>query len=137
VHHGVVAAIAGDGDDLGFTGHAVLRVLDTVGFGGVVRSKLGGADDDLEVGGLVQTLGFAGIEAGDDGFDLDVGVCASDRAGGRVVGAGCSGFDVRDVWPQSARTEVGIGANVVSIRPISTSEQADGVIGGATHAIRA
>jgi hypothetical protein len=96
-HDGVVAAIAGDGDDLGFAGHAVLRVLDTVRFGGVVRSKLGGADDDLEVGGLVQTLGLAWVEPGNDGFDLDIGVCAGDRAGGGVLGAGCSGFDVRDV----------------------------------------
>jgi hypothetical protein len=84
VVHRIITSIRSDIHNLGFTGHAVLRVLDTVGFGGVVRSKLGGADDDLEVGGLVQTLGFAGIEAGDNGFDLDVGVCASDRA---VVGS--------------------------------------------------
>lgn len=93
---GVGAAIAGDGDDLGFAGGAVLRVLDAVGFCGKVRSKFGSADDDLEVGGLVQTLGFAGVDAGDNSFQRDVGVCTSDRSGGGVVGAGCGGFDVGD-----------------------------------------
>ena len=60
MHDGVVAAIAGDGDDFGLAGGAILGVLDAVGFGGVVRAKLAGANDDLEVGGLVQTFGFAG-----------------------------------------------------------------------------
>ena len=56
----VVAAIAGDGDDLGLAGYSSLEVLDAVGLGWVVRAKLGGADDYFEVGGLVQALGFAG-----------------------------------------------------------------------------
>ena len=41
----VVAAIAGDGDDLGLASCYSLEVLDAVGLGGVLRSKLGGAND--------------------------------------------------------------------------------------------
>jgi hypothetical protein len=62
----VVAAIAGDGDDLGLAGCSSLEVLDAVGLGGVVGAKLGGADDYFEVGGLVEALRFAGAYAGDD-----------------------------------------------------------------------
>jgi len=92
----VVAAVAGDGDDFGFAGGASLGVLDAIGFGRVVRSELAVADDDLEVGCLVQAFGFAGCKARNDAFQGDVGVGASDVAGGGVVGAGRSGFDVRD-----------------------------------------
>ena len=92
----VVAAIAGDGDDLGLAGYSSLKVLDAVGLGGVVRSKLGGANDYFQVGGLVETLRFAGAYAGDDAFDRYVGVCSSYSARGGVVGAGCGGFDIRD-----------------------------------------
>jgi len=96
MHDGVVAAVAGDGDDFGFAGGASLSVLDAVGFGRIVRSKLTVADDDFEVGGLVQAFGFARCKARNDAFQGDVGVGASDIAGGGVVGAGRSGFDVRD-----------------------------------------
>ena len=97
MHDRVVAAIARDIDDLGFAGDASLRVLDAVGFSRVVRAKLARADDDLYVGGLVQTLGFAGSKAQNDALHRDVGVRSSDGARSRVVGAGRGGFDVRDV----------------------------------------
>ena len=96
MHDGVVAAIAGDIHNLGFAGDAGLDVLDAIGLGWVVRSKLTVADDDFYVGGLVQTFGFAGSEAQNYAFDCDRGVGASDVAGGGVVGAGCGGFDIRD-----------------------------------------
>jgi hypothetical protein len=47
VEHWVIASVAGDGDDLGLAGDAILGVLDAVSFGGVVSSKLGGANDDF------------------------------------------------------------------------------------------
>ena len=92
----VVAAIASDGDDLGLAGYPSLEVLDAVGLGGVVRSKLGGANDYFKVGGLVETLGFAGANAGDDAFDRHTNVCSIHNSCGWVVVAGCGGFDVRD-----------------------------------------
>ena len=92
----IVAAISGNGNDLGLAGDAGLAVLDAVGFGWVVRSKFAVADDDLEVGGLVQPFGLAGGKAGNNAFQCDGGVGAGDCASRWVVGAGCSGFDVRD-----------------------------------------
>lgn len=96
MHDGVVAAIASNSDNFGLAGNAILGVLDAVGFSWVIRSELAGSDDDLEIGGLIQAFGFAGIDAGNNGFQGDIGVCTSDRPGGGVVGAGCGGFDVRD-----------------------------------------
>jgi len=92
----VVAPVAGDGDDLGFAGCSSLKVLDAVCFCWVVGAEFGGADDYFQVGGLVETLGFAGADAGDNALDGYVGVCSSYSARGGVVGAWCGGFDVRD-----------------------------------------
>ena len=57
----VVASVAGDGDDLGLAGCSSLEVLDAVGFGWVVVAEFGGANDDFQVGGLVEALGFTGL----------------------------------------------------------------------------
>lgn len=97
MHDRIIASIGSDVDDFGFAGGASLGVLDAVSLGWVVGAKLAGADDDFYVGGLVQTFGFAGCEAQNDAFDRDAGVGSSDVAGGGVVGAGCGGFDVREV----------------------------------------
>lgn len=90
----ISASVRGDVKDLGFAGGTVLGVLDAVGFGWKVRSKLGGADDYLEVGGLVQTFGFAGVKAGDYGLNGNSNVRSADRSSGRVVCAWCVRLDV-------------------------------------------
>lgn len=93
----IVAAIGSNGDDLGFAGCASLLVLHAVGFGWIVSSKLVGANDDLQVCGLVQTFGFAGIDAGNNGFDRDVCVSPSDCSSRWVVGTRGAGLDIGDV----------------------------------------
>ena len=92
----VVATVTGDGDDLGFAGCASLEVLDAIGLGWVVGAEFGGADYDFEVGGLVQTFGFAGTYPGDDAFDRHTYVSSIYYACSGVVVAGCGAFDIRD-----------------------------------------
>jgi len=94
---GVVAAIGGYGDDFGFAGCSSLLVLDAVGFSGVVGAEFAGANDDFQVGCLVQTFRLTRADPGNYGFDCDGGVRACDRSSRWVVGAGGGGFDVRDV----------------------------------------
>ena len=93
----VIAAIGGDGDDFGFASCSSLGVLDAVGFSGVVRAEFAGTNDDLEISRLIKTFGFTRVDTGNDAFERNSDVGSSDCASGWVVGAGCRGFDVRDV----------------------------------------
>lgn len=95
VDGGVAAYCFGADDAGGFSG-AVVGVFDAVADAGDVGSKLGVADDEFEVGGLVGAVEFFGVDLGDDGADGDGGFGAVDRASGGVVGFGFGGFDVGD-----------------------------------------
>ena len=84
-------------DDAPRFGRSVLAVLDTVADAWNVCTKLGVADDHLEIGGLVGALKFFGFGLEDQGANGEAGVRSSDGAGGCVVGGGGVGFEIGDV----------------------------------------
>jgi hypothetical protein len=97
VEHGGVASVSVDVEDFGLAGNTGLGITDAIGFSWVVGSKFVAAEDEFDVGGLVQTFGFAGCDAGDDSFYRYGNVGAENVAAGWVVGAGRGAFDTRDV----------------------------------------
>jgi len=78
VHDRLVATLSFDVEDLGFAGFASLGVLDAVSLGWVIIAQFLVAEDDFEVGGLVQALRLADVDAADKRTDSYVGVRTSD-----------------------------------------------------------
>jgi len=83
-------------DAAGFDG-AVLGVLDAVADAWNVCSKLGIADDDLQVACLVRGLELFGFGLEDQGANGEAGVRSRDLAGSGVIGGGGVGLEVGDV----------------------------------------
>ena len=97
VEEGVFASVGGGVNDAAGASFAVVCVFDQVVDGGAVCSKLGVAEEDFHVGGLVGAVELFGFDLGDDYADGDAGCGVVDLAGGGDVGVGGAAFDVGDV----------------------------------------
>ena len=97
VEEGVFASVGGGVDDAAGASFAVVGVFDEVVDGGGVCSKLGVAEEDFHVGGLVGAVELFGLDLGDDYAGGDAGLGVIDFAGGGDVGVGGAAFDVGDV----------------------------------------